>query len=226
MSRTHVTIGPPDPVASSGRALPPLRRRLRAQHRRPRGFLGRGCARPRLGRRAASRTRPPRAPARALVPRRPAQHVSQRARSPRRRRTRRSARPDLRQPGHGDTADVHLQRAARRGRPPGGRAAGPGRRARRPRHPLPADGAAGADGDARVRAPGRDPLRRVRRLRGTRAGRAHRRRSPARRRLGLLRARGCAHDRVQAAARRRAGRGRARPAALRDPAAPPARPPP
>ena len=93
----------------------------------------------------------------------------------------------------------------------------------RPRHPLPADGAAGAHGDAGLCAARRDPLGRLRRFRGARARGAHRRRTAARRALGLLRARGRAHDRVQAAARRRARGGRARAGALRDPAAPAAR---
>ena len=43
----------PDPVASARGALPPLRRRLRAQPRRPRRLLGRGGARHRLDVRAA-----------------------------------------------------------------------------------------------------------------------------------------------------------------------------
>ena len=116
-----------------------------------------------------------------------------------------------------------LRRAARRGRAARRRAAEPRRRARRPRRPLPADGAAGADGHAGLRAPGRDPFGRVRRLRGARARRAHRRRPAARRAVRVLRPRGGAHGRLQAPARRSAGRGRARARALRDPAAPAAR---
>ena len=154
-----------------------------------------------------------------------AQHVPQRARPPRRRRPRRPGRADLRQPRHGHAAHLQLRRVARRGRAAGRRAAGPRRRARRPRHPLPADGAPGADGHAGLRAPGRDPLGRVRRLRRARARRAHRRCPAARRAVRVLRPRGGAHGRLQAAARRGAGRGRARARALRDPAAPAARRP-
>ena len=144
--RTHA-------VASAGRALASLRRRLRAQHRRPRGLLGRGCARHRLARAAGAGARPRRASARPLVPGRRAQHLPQRARPPRRRRPRRPAGADLRQPGHRDASARTPTRelrdeVARAGR----RAARARRRARRPRRALPADGARGGHRHARLRA--------------------------------------------------------------------------
>ena len=97
------------PVASTARALPSIRRRLPTQHRRPRGLLGRGRAHARLARGTAARARRRRASAGALVPGRRAQHVPQRGRPPRRRRPRRSAGADLRQPGDGDEAHLHLR---------------------------------------------------------------------------------------------------------------------
>ena len=72
-----------------------------------------------------------------------AQHVPQRARPPRRRRPRRPAGADLRQPGDRHGAHLTYARAARRGRAARRRAARARRRARRPRHPLHADGARG-----------------------------------------------------------------------------------
>ena len=58
------------------------------------------------------------------------------------------------------------------------------------------------DRDARVRAARRDPLGRVRRLRGERAREPHRRRAAEGRRVGVVRDRAGARRRVQAAARR------------------------
>ena len=111
----------------------------------------------------------------SLVRGRRAQHLLQRARPAHRARPRQAARARLRQPRHRHGADVHLLRAPRRGRALRGRAPAPGRREGRPRDHLHADGARGRDRDARVRAPRRDPLGGLRRLRRQRAGQAHRR---------------------------------------------------
>ena len=59
--RRRLCAGTTHAVASAGRALASLRRRLRAQHRRPRGLLGRGCACHRLARSARASARPRRA---------------------------------------------------------------------------------------------------------------------------------------------------------------------
>ena len=121
-------------------------RGLRPLARRPRGLLGRGggggALVPPVGRGAG---RLPRALL-SLVPRRPGQQLLQRARPPRRERPGRSARPDLRQPGHLDRPDASPT-ASCATRSPGSRACWPAKGVgpRRPGRDLHADGARGRD---------------------------------------------------------------------------------
>ena len=79
-------------------------------------------------------------------------------------------------PVTGSVRTLTYRAAAGPGRALRRRAAAPGRRPRRPRDHLHADGAGGGDRHARLRADRRDPFGGVRRLRRARAGGAHRRR--------------------------------------------------
>ena len=139
-----------------------------------------------------------------LVRRRPAQHLLQRARPPRRGGPRRPARADLRHPGHRARSRRFTYRELRDAvaRFAGALAALGVERGDRVID-LHADGPRGGDRDARLRAPRRGPLGRVRRLRRERARDPDRRRAAEGRRLGVVRHRAGPARRLQAAARRR-----------------------
>ncbi len=145
-------------------------------------------------------SRPPVLP---LVCRRRPQHVLQRPRPAHRSRPRQAAGPRLRQPRHRHDQDLHLLRAARRGRPDGRRAAAAGHHQGRPGHHLHADGAGGGHRHAGLRAHRRGALGGVRRLRLQRARQADRRRQAAADPVGVVRDRGQPRHCLQAAARRR-----------------------
>ncbi len=117
----------------------------------------------------------------------------------------RPARPggaDPRQPRHRHAGALHLRRAARRRGDAGGRAGRRGRRRGRPRRHLHADGPRGDLRHAGLRAHRRRPFGGVRRLRGGRTRRPHRRRRAQADPHRLLRDRARPHRPLQAAARR------------------------
>ena len=134
--------------------------------------------------------------------RRRRQHLLQRARSPRRRRPRRSGRADPRFPARQHDHEIHLCRAAEGSSDARRRDAGFRRRQGRPRHPLHADGAGSRGRDAGLRADRRGALGGVRRLRRQGTGDPHRGRPAEADLLGKLRARARPHRALQAAARR------------------------
>ncbi len=109
-----------------------------------------------------------------LVPGRRAEHLSQRARPPRRGRARRPGGADLRQPVTETVRSYTYRELRDEVARCAGALRGAGRREGRPGDHLHADDPRGGRRDARVRAARRDPLGRVRRLRRQRAGLAHR----------------------------------------------------
>ena len=196
-----------------------LRRGLRRVAPRPRRLLGGGGARHRMEHRR--RTAPSSRARRLwpLVPRRAAEHLPQRPRPSRRRRARRPAGADLRQPDDRPGRDADLRADAGAHREARRRAGRARRRRGRPGGDLHADGAGSGDRHARLRAPRRRAFRGVRRLRGGGAGGAHRRRAAQGHRRRLLRAGAGAGGRLQAAARRGDRHVAAQAGRLPDPAA-------
>ena len=110
---------------------------------------------------------------RSLVPRRAPEHLLQLHRSSRPGRAWRATGADLGQPDDRADRDLHLSPDADRVTALAGALAALGWR-RRPRRDLSADGAGSRDRHARLRTPGRDPFRRVRRFRRGGACVAHR----------------------------------------------------
>jgi hypothetical protein len=197
-----------------------LRRHLPGQRGRSGAVLaGRGDP-DRLDRATEHRARRVPAAVLPLVPRRRVERLPQRPGPARRGRPRGAAGVDLRLAGHRDDPALHLHRAARRGRPLRRGAGRAGRRARRPGGDLPADGARGRGGHAGLRSDRRRALGGLRRLRPQGARRPDRRRDPEGDRLGVLRHRGGAGDRVQATAGPGARAGHAQAGGHRHPAAP------
>ncbi len=188
--------------------------------RRARGVLGRGRSLDRLGRAVPAGARRLAQAVLPLVLRSAAEHLLQRARPARRAWACRPAGADLRLSARRQGLDAHVPRPARRRRAFRRRACRTGCRAGRPRHRLHADGAGGRDRDARLRAPRRDPFRRLRRVRGERARDADRGREAEGDRHGLVRDRAGADRRVQAAARRGDRDGGSEAAAVPRPPAP------
>ena len=129
------------------------------------------------------------------------QHLLQRPRPTRDQRSGGAARPHLRQCRHRGEADADVCGTARACRGVRRRAAPARRRRRRPRGGLHADDPRGRDRDARLCTARGCALGCVRRVRGCRAGRAHRRRETGRDRFGVVRHRALARGAVQAAAR-------------------------
>ncbi len=167
-------------------------RDLRAGRRRLRGLVGELGARARVGGAvgAGARLEPALG---QMVRRRQDQRLLQLPRPPRRGRERRPRRLLLGGRGRRAAHD-HLLRPARDDEPVRERAEGPGRRARRPRRDLHADGPRGAGRDAGMRAHRRAALGRVRRVLRPGRGRPHQR----------LRGEGAGDRRLLAAARQAA----------------------
>ena len=149
------------------------RRDLRAG-RGLRGLLGRACRGAALGHQVGPGPGLVEPAVREVVRRRQAQRLLQLPRPPRRGRRRRAASPTTGDGEEGEELDVTYAELHARGPALRQRAEGARRREGRRRRDLPADDPRGAVGDARLRPHRRDPLGRLRWLRGRVAQGAHR----------------------------------------------------
>ena len=183
-----------------------------AWQRDPEAFLARGGKGGRLGARTRSHLRCERRRLWPLVSRRALQHVLQRRRPPRRRRTQRPGRDPLRQPRIEYEARDHLRRPEARSLDACCCACRARCRERRPRSPLHADDPGSGLRHACLRAHRRRAFGRLRRLRGEGTRDAARRCATKTRAGRILRHRARPCRRLQAAARSgdRHGEGEAR----------------